>query len=534
MIKRMRLYYILFWLLAALSDLASQEVVVHFDKPYYLAGEYAFYTMAFSDPQADSAFVVRVEVANNQADLGHHFVSVDKRKSRGYFKIPYDVKSDFYYFNVDLFQGKTHNRHQVLQCPLAIYNSSDANDLDEGDPGELMPDSPPGVIDILLKDEPRTTRQRVRASVRVQQPSLVSIVIRDKTLYPERGSHTVFSQFNTVEEAYLHGIPVFGKRIPRDNAIKNPLFFAMNKTTLDFAISMVGEDSLFRLALPPFFGEQNIDFIDYVWDDVAVEIAPYSGSYPELVLTINAKVKSTLELNEERRKIYGFYNSLEQVLPFAIQDPPKPAVESDYEVDVPDFAIQGTLLDLFKEILAPLKFRRAGEGKQRARMIYETDEGSHFYNSKTKFIVNDQVTRDGNFIANIPIQEVEYITIYHDLEKVRKHFGPIGTGGIVVIEMKDKTYSLPDEICLPDRLIQGLQQGIQYPIEVSTTAIEPQIKSTLFWSPFAETDTEGELEFEFTTSDDLSDFEIIAVAVNPEGRMTTGRRTFSVSRLSSN
>jgi hypothetical protein len=532
---KMRLITILFLLLSGTSDGQGQEIVVHFDKPYYLAGEYVFYTMAFSDPRVDSAFVVRIEIANNLSSLGHHFVTVAGSVSRGYFRVPYDVKSDFYYFNVDLYQGKSYNTHQILQYPLAIYNSSDAHELNAGDPGQSMSASaPPGVIDILLEDEPNHTRQRIGATVRLEQPSLVSILIRDKSLYHERGSHTVLSPYNTEEEAYLNGIPIFGKRIPPDDAISNPLFFAANVSTLDFSISMVGNDSLFSLALPTFHGEQNIDFIDYVWDDAIVEIAPYSRSYPELPLTINAEVKANLELNEERRKIYGIYNSLELVLPFTFQDPLIPDVESDYEVDVADFAIQGTLLNLFKEILAPLKFRRAGEGRQRARMIYDAEDGSHFYNSKTKFIVNDQVTRDGNYIANIPIQEVEYITIYHDLEKVRKNFGPIGTGGIVVIDMKDKTFSLPDEICMPDHPIQGLQREIEYPIEVSEIALEPQLKSTLFWKPFTPTDGEGKLQFEFTTSDDLSDFEIIAIGIDSQGQMVQGTRSFQITRSKSN
>ena len=224
---------------------------------------------------------------------------------------------------------------------------------------------------------------------------------------------------------------------------------------------------------------------------------------PNEPLYIDDDVINNVELHKKRKKINLLYKSVDETPEPITKFEPPPDLPADYVVDVPDFELSGTLLTLFKEINAPLKFRRRNNQTYSGHIQHKTGSVEGFYSRPPLFIVNDRLTRNSDFIANIPLQDVRSIKIYSKLENLKKYFGVIGIGGMVNIEMMDDTYSLPDDIVFPEFMMKGLQVPLRYPIQVDQSSAIPQFKSRIFWDPNALTDADGQYIFNFFTSDDI-------------------------------
>ncbi|MBK8506231.1 MAG: hypothetical protein IPL46_30945 [Saprospiraceae bacterium] len=74
--------------------------------------------------------------------------------------------------------------------------------------------------------------------------------------------------------------------------------------------------------------------------------------------------------------------------------------------------------------------------------------------------------------------------------------------------MVDPLFSLTEDQRLPHVTVQGLQNPIEYPIQVDTVSKIPQLKSLLFWTPKAILNENGKYVFTLPISDDVSTFEI--------------------------
>ncbi len=515
--------------------LPGQQLHTHLDKPHYFAGELLFYSMTLEPTLADSLVMGRVELSNAQTVVTHHYMPMRYGRGHGHVRVPYDLPSGVYYLVLDLFAAPSNRRIEVAKIPVSIYNAADLAHM----PDRGAPPSPANSVDesirVSLEPTPSSTRQRVRCSIQSSQGKLgrLSIAVRDQSMYG--AGHTLISvPVQPILDDLLDAIPFSGRRsYNEENAIWSPLLYCAYPSTVEFSAVNVHPDGTFDMQLPNFYGTQNIDFVDFISDHISLEMAPpQARTYPEHPLIINRQVREQSELWELRKKIYQLSSQVE--LDPEQEEIPTPTIQipPDHVVDVPDFALQGTLLTLFKEILAPLKFRRIKGGKYRARMLYRLHEVNYFYNSRTTFLVNNHLTRDGDYIANIPLQDVLRVTIYSDLQRVQRQFGAIGKGGIVIIEMKDKTFSLPPEVAMPTQRLQGIQHSFRYPILPDDEPDVPALSTLRYWEPHATPDDSGRYEFAFMTSDDLTDFEIEVVAHDRSGQVRRRSHRFAIESLS--
>lgn len=60
----------------------------------------------------------------------------------------------------------------------------------------------------------------------------------------------------------------------------------------------------------------------------------------------------------------------------------------------------------------------------------------------------------------------------HALCTLQAIIGSFNIGGLVVIELLDRHYELPEEIALPRHMLTGLQAPVSYPISLDTSASE--------------------------------------------------------------
>ena len=267
----------------------------------------------------------------------------------------------------------------------------------------------------------------------------------------------------------------------------------------------------FNMTVHPFYDQKLISFLDYVGNEIQIH---------EREVFVRPEIKSSLKVDSpiiEHLKIYREQKQINRLFKQITLSPqtdstalinrkPKP----DSYIDVQDYAIRGTTVDLFKEIPTNLKFRSAGGGDYKARMLYEFNGITKFYSRSPLFIVNGRATRNGNYLAKLPLQEIGFFRIYSDYEFLES-LSPMAHGGVVFVDMVDRNYVLPDEHTLPTLSVQGLQTPIYYPITPSFKEDSPALSSLLYWDPEVPTINDESFEIEIGMGDISTEFILDAV-----------------------
>ena len=505
------------------SDKQSSQSLIHLDKPYYFAGEYIFYVFSNHQIHSDST-IAQVSFALYDQIIDSYFVRMNDQAGHGYLALPHTLVSGIYHLEISVYDQMNTSIISLAKLPVPIYNPEELSKLSEIPQSKMV--RPNGLVseedrNITLKVEPSflQPRQKVMCSgeitkADVENIDFFSVCIREKGVYgPNR--HTSFNYPTHPLPPTLKKIPVFGvERVHTTDELFNPLLFGIQPNQLIFDGALIEEDNrTFVLKLRPFFGKTPVIIADYKYDDFTVETFEKKIEPDSTVsLTIDSSIINHLKYFQEEKKFNHWFQilSLEvNIEKIEVQNKP---IKPNLIVDVDDYDIQGRVVTLFKEILSPLKFRQTKDRKYRARMLYIRNEIKKFYTRDPLFIVNNRVTRDGDFIAQMPLQEIDNMLIYSNYDSIYKHFGALALGGIVLVEMKDPNYILPVEITLPSFQIQGIQPPIQYPIVQTLRPDSPNVGSLLYWNPNIKVNSTGKFEIEFYTNDMVSDYVIELVA----------------------
>jgi hypothetical protein len=133
-------------------------------------------------------------------------------------------------------------------------------------------------------------------------------------------------------------------------------------------------------------------------------------------------------------------------------------------------------------------------------------------------LVNQRATRDGDFIAKLPLQEIAHFSIYSRY-KTLENLSPMAFGGIVYIEMMDPNYILPENHTLPLLLVQGMQIPLQYPVQNILTEKIPSTGSLLYWNPSITHDGTS-AQFAIQTNDIAAEFLVeVVLHLSEPGQM---------------
>lgn len=476
-----------FFLLCALS--ISAQSTVHLDKPYYLAGEEVFYSFCNHEIDRDSA-TVQVRLYDNAKIVDSYFLAVVGKCGEGHLKLPYQSTTGMYFLEVRLFISEQFVPTTLVRVPITIYNDEDLSSLD-GQLAKSRPQidpSPSGnqSVEILhaqpLAVYPFTYNLEEGLRDRVAR---VSLSVRDNTIYGDkRNTVHLRTPLLPVQDAQW-GIPFAGKRINSvESEIRNPLLFALNAENLCYDATEVDLSTKeFIMPLTPFYATKKINFLDYLDDSVRVEqMAEQPRPVVPETYAVDSLVIEHLRIYREEKTINQVFQQISLPLQEDSTDLNTLPMEPNYEADVQDFAIRGTTVTLFKELIAPLKFRSIGKGRYRARMLYERNNIKKYYSRPPLFIVNGRATRNGPQIAEFPLQEIKYFKIYSlydDLEQI----SPMAFGGIVFVDMMDPNYVLSDRFAQPAFPVQGMQLPISYPVGPSFSEESPTVGSLLHWDP---------------------------------------------------
>jgi hypothetical protein len=451
---------------------------------------------------------------------------MDSQRGSGHLSLPHTLTSGIYQLEILVYEKATTSEIAIAHISIPVYNPADLSRLKEN---QVHLVSTPNTVlawdeAVIAEWNPGiiNTRKKVKCELDIdpldkESIDFFSIAIRDKEIYREDRTSVFTYQSNPLNST-LKRIPVSGiEKINDTDGLFNPLLFGIQPEKLIFDGAQIDANSReFVLKLTPFNEKTPIVIADYKYDDFSVEIVEKRPEFNNSnVLAVDSFILNHLMQFQEENKFNHWFQTLGQTIHPVQLDHDEIAAKPDMVVDVNDFDIQGRVVTLFKEILTPLKFRQTKGGKYRAQVMYIRNEIKKFYSRDPLFIVNNRVTRDGDFIAQMPLQEIKLMRIFSNFDSIYSNFGAVALGGIILIEMKDPNYILPGEISLPSFTIQGLQAPIQYPIFQTLKPDIPQVSALLYWNPELQLNTEGKIEIEFFTNDIASEY-LLEIVAHPK------------------
>ncbi len=469
------------------------QASLHLDKPYYFAGDFIFFSFCSADLGSDT---VTVEASLYQAGgwVCSELVQAVGGCGDGHLKLPFETQSAHCQIQLTAFDRKDLTRRPMIGRDLFVYNDDELDALAQlaqsAATGQAVPPALLAMQGAMSAAEDElTVRVEVPAEYRAQLRR-VSVAVRDQALFsPDLPTATE----DLTREPGLElaaGVPVHGTRqVLSGGSIASTLLFALNPDQMRFDGTEVDrETGHFALELSPFYGSRTVTFLDYLDRAITVEASTIpSPSVETKPLWVDSLIMRHLEIHREVKQINRIFKQTAlEVAPRSSPDVSVP-VEANYFFDVQDYDLRGTLVQFFKELITPLKFRSAGGGRQEAKMFYERNGITKNYGTSPLFLVNNRATRQSQGVASLPLQEIATCEIY-SLYETLEAMAPVAFGGIVNLQMVDRNYALPEEEVLPALQIEGLQQRPSYPIKPMVETGAPSVGSLAYWNPALITD----------------------------------------------
>ena len=562
MIKSNIAFCFIFFLLGVSLSAQSKKAILHINQPYYVTGETMWYRVylpkGFTGIKGKAKVLVK---GSNNNVIGDYFVEQKDLGINGYFKIPFDIPSDLYNFAIYVLENQTLDPIELVSFDVPIYNDLSNDALVPAFPQlssrslEEINNNDQLQLEVQLDNNQYSIGDKISLEAQVTDqsgnsiPSEYSIAVIDQGLLGSSSErYCTFSEeiqlgFNTVigmdDRLFVQG-NIFDASSNEPAAISIIGAFSKQLNQMNFGKS--GKDGKFTILLPEQKGDQSLQIVGYLYDELAdsrIEMfqgEPVDRSEVQFTSDFDNDVSAYLEESNKRKRIYQQFKALESSTQFEtvendfLQVRPNKTFRMDEYVD---FETVGVFFD---EIFgAQLTFEKKGEIYKAQMFNPQKNKSSsamqNFYFAlEPIFIVDGKMTKNADYIYRMPLDQVEEIDLYFDWRDIEKQFGLFGDFGYVVIRSKREDISLPPEDEEDIVQLSTFQPAPQYPVEISNDNVGlPQLKPTVYWHPNLESGRTGKVKTSFSASDDVSNFVVSILARTQDGAILTKQVSYKTA-----
>jgi hypothetical protein len=181
------------------------------------------------------------------------------------------------------------------------------------------------------------------------------------------------------------------------------------------------------------------------------------------------------------------------------------------------------LATFFKEVVTPLRFNLDRESEKYVAKMYNPAE-REFYTGVPLFIIDDQLSRDADFIARLNPADIESISLFYEFDQLFNQFMFLARNGVVIIKTKTGKTQLPREGGGAE--LQGLLRPVTFS-RVHAGGALPDISPLVHWAAGVETDENGRATITFPLTDDRSRFRVHVVGQTADGRRVQAETFFT-------
>lgn len=523
---------------------APKSAMVHLNKSFYVNGETIWYQLYLPNTMRGTKATLKVVVLDGDAAVQDYYYLRTEGKTtiEGYYKLPYDAPAGMYRL---LVWGRPLNRLQeaiFAAVPVPVYN-----DL-QGVPGDAtlfdaaalaLPKLPPEVAaDAGLKVHvtPATPQPGDEVSLRIQVldgnglpvPGVeVSVSVTDQQLCGNGVLPALSVQrgYPVPAARWENGLFLRGEITPQDTtAPENLMVGGFLPPAQRVYYSRVDEQGNFVLQFPAFYQAARLQFVSYPERAFTISLANTLRTPAPPPLLYTEGVRQYLAWSRLRKTLYQLYTTVEEPLrpevpenDFALPEPDRRLIPDQYQ-EFPDVAT------FLTEVVTPLRFNLDAETERYRAKMLNTDE-REFFPGSPLFIVDQQLSRDADYVARLLPADIASIDLYHVGEKLFNQFLFLARNGLVVIRTKKGLTQLPGA--------EGgsVLQGVQAPAAFSLPPGEqlPNVRTALHWAGGLRTNARGEVTTTYRQSDDRSTFQIEVMVQEPSGKRIRHIQTYRVS-----
>ena len=520
------------------------RIVVHLDKSFYVNGEVIWYKVYLPAEFGGEHPALKVELLDGAGTTMHYSFLKTRGAlyAHGHYKIPYDLQSGLYYLVFLASEPGGLEPVQLAEVAVPIYNDEVRSPFTAAAGGQpWSPATAAGSLPATLQVALSVGQDRVQS----RGPVRATVSVRDGAGRPVRANLSV-----AVTDWELAGTAVCGgptvhvgadidqgtaprldtavhAKVRITDAAGNPLqanvlgVYSAYGRQLTFAKSDPAGFSY--VALPDFPGSQPVQILGYYkeTEEIKVELLEEEVPVGPAQLLMNEGIEAYLELSRRRKKIFQHRTALEFELEEGLPPPNPVVLEPDMTIHVQEYQSFDNLGTFFKEVGSPLRFRKRDDHYWAQVSNPGAQNKNYFLPGSPMFIIDGKVTRNADFVARMPPDEVQKVELFFRRDGLRRHFNVFGNGGVVILTTSIPDVDIPEADADDQLFVNGLQADAAFPVfrpgQEGAGARQAFFRPQLYWNPVVETDDAGRAAISFHQSDDLGIFRIEVVAQSGDG-----------------
>ncbi len=536
-----------------LTAQTREPIQVHFDKPFYVAGEDAWYKLYFQIAATEmQSKVARVEwIAPNGRMIAQQKLSITDNYAIGDMAIPYNWQEGNYLFRAytlwDLNFGETASFQQVIP----IYNLQETPKVAIEkkvviDAIPVTEKESPLKISLTTNQVAYHKRNEIALTIKMTDQSgqpisgqfSVSVVdgnyfssqmmLQEHTFLPQKQkAQTTFSETYQAEQSLvLRGELKDEKGALVDTRFLS-LFFPNQRTFKQTGINK----GLLNLPIAKFAGTQPIQIFD---------MNPFHVPIPTVSL-INYQLKNTFVAKPLVRstgianylfllsKYRQYRETFQQENPDygMVKGVTKLKWEADQSYSMDQYKGLSDLASFVKEVIPDGRVVNEKGGKS-IRLRYA--EKRLFNRLPPWYLVNGWLTDDEALVLKLPFREIEQIDIFNSKKRIGQYLdGSMISRGLMAITTKNgKT---PDQLIKKSNnlTITGYYPIRQFPNVGILDEHIPDFRPLIYWNPTIITKASGATKIRFKTSDSIGTHWINVVGQATNGEIVTTQLGYKVT-----
>ncbi|MFT6000498.1 MAG: hypothetical protein ACI81P_002959 [Neolewinella sp.] len=506
----MRLLTVAFFLL--LTSTLSAQTSVHFDRPFHVAGEVAWFSAFLPQPAPPK---VRVAVYTpDGSEQDYFFLEADEQgQISGYYRWPFGLETGYYRLGL---QGMTEGKEVVAlgMIPHAVYNDKRTTEITAGTLSgtDALPASGGLSVDV--------DGGNVRIGGLNGAAFSISVVNADITGDMEGFQVTPFTpNFSWADTLFYPGNVMTAAGDPFSTNLL-PIF---DPATFNFGFAKSDEKGDFMLEIGPFTGKKDVqvraqDAIDLQPKLYNNKVAPLNTLPP-----VTEAVATYIDLSRRRRKIYQLFATVETEIDAKVLTQERKALKPNRDFNVQDYKAFSDMYNFFKEVGGELRVR-VKKDNYRAQLYNAPNQ--RFFAENPLYIVDGKLTRDDNYVNTMSPGNVKYLAYYYIGSELRRNFPALGNNGVVQIETVRPVDKFPAADADDIFFINGLQPMAAFPLRDAAASEVPALSPVLLWQTGRADET---ATIKLPTTDDYGNYKVVVFARGADGSLRSASKMFEVA-----
>jgi len=520
---------------------AQENIHLHFDKDFYVLGETIWYNAYLSrdSPTAQKANMLRVELVDKTGTIQQtNNLLIEDGKAQGVLSIPLDWEEGWYTFHAYTVWNPKPTIKNSATVNIPIYD--DFKEHEENDIANVKQEnSLENRLISTIKTDKQQYKRRATVTVDLELPAstkagMVSIAVVPKEMATNNLQVTQ-ADFATAATQQPEALNTVYRQIkPLENS-KKPLGIGVHYVVDHKLQWTAGDDSNVFTSINKLGRNQPVQVFGLFNNQNKTYTAALPTQTLKLTETLSAKsrivgklpfnntIKKYLTQSQQRKKYQEIFG-LEKAVLTSIESVEKQNFEADVSYNLTDYASMTSLEEFLIEVIPFVKIKTK-KGKPSVRIF---NESKKFTEENPVYLVNDWFTHNQEAVLNIPITDVESVSIYRTTNNLKKQFGVLGNEGVIGITTKPEVAKKIAESLTNTTPVQGMSKAATFSTKKASFNRLPNFRPLIYWNS-ALVIKDGKAQITFPHSDDLGAFSIKVKGMTTDGQLIEGRSEYEVN-----